>query len=251
MEACVLMKMAGFAMAIRSILPLFCTILNLKKSQHRPFFEKAGNNKTALFRIGNWTRTFNGEPIDGNKLLPENMLEVPDYEVAFEKVLEVLKVREVQAQTPATAILDSNYFKLRGYEHTSYFPPNTGFSRLIDGTHLLIAGTKNVSGDTIQSNFKIKDFDVSVDAIGVVGVRLDDDGNLDALVASDLSRFKVGDFSITLDKRMDIALWKNQKNKWEGVIQIDKEEKVPDELMKITDNWTFLHLPIPPSAIAN
>ncbi len=222
-----------------------------EKESTSTFFNLASNGKTALFKIGDWTHNFVGLSVNGDELLPKDMVEVEDYQMAFLSVLEVLKKNNISKQTPATAVLDTTYFKLRGYEHTSYFPPNTGFSKLIDGTHIMVAGTNTISGDPIQSDFTINGFDVSVDAIGVVGVRLNDDGSLNALVASDLKYFKINNLAIELEKRLDIALWKNKAGKYEGIIQAEKFEIIPEALLQITNKWSFLHLPVPPKINTN
>ncbi len=211
------------------------------------FFKKAAKGSTALFRIGSLTRYFNGNKANDEYLLPKEMLQVSDVSTALQKVVEVLVERKITSQAPATTLLDTTFYKLRGYHHTSFFPPNTGVSRLIDGTHLFIAGTEKVSGDPIRKDTLIHNYPVSVDAIGVVGLHLDDAGKLDALAASDLIHFQGGGLTIDLDKRMDIALWKDTEGKWIGVIQAERKGEIPDELAKITNRWTWLKLPVPPS----
>ena len=215
------------------------------------FFNQASNGKTALFKIGDWTHNFVGQSVNSNKLLPKNMLEMEDYQTAFSRVYDILTKNNIAKQTRATALLDTNYFKLRGYGHISYFPPNTGFSKLIDGTHIMVAGTNSISGDPIKSDFMINGFDVSIDAIGVVGIRLNDQGTLQALAASSLKYFKIKNFTIELEKRLDVVLKKDQEGKWEGIIQTDNMEIIPDVLLSITDNWSFLRMPAPPDKGTN
>ena len=222
-----------------------------EKESTSAFFKKAVSGKTALFRVGDWTHDFTGRPVNVDELLPQTMRPTSDYVDAFTKVLEVLKDHQISPQTPATAVLDRKYFQLRGYEHKSYFPPNTGFARLIDGTYLYIAGTEKVSGDPIKRNLTVDGVDVSVDAVGVVGFRLNNKNELDALVASDLRRFEAGNFSLELNEPKDIALWKDEQGQWTGIIQSEQVEKIPDELMKITSNWEFLRLPVPPPVEVN
>ncbi len=211
------------------------------------FFKNAAMGTTELFTIGCWTRYFNGNKAQEDHLLPKKIVRVPDVSTAYQKVIAVLEERRITSQTAATALLDTTFYTLRGYHHISYFPPNTGVSRMIDGTHLFIAGTNRVSGDPIRKDTLIHNHLVSFDAIGVVGIRLDETGKLDALAASDLSHFIGGGVTIDLDNRTDIALWKNQDGKWEGVIQSEKQGEIPDELERITDRWTWLKLPVPPS----
>jgi hypothetical protein len=70
-------------------------------------------------------------------------------------------------------VLDNRYFGLRDFDRASYPPPSAGSARLIDGTVIQVAGEKTASGDPIGSEIEIDGHSVSVDAIGVVAVRLD------------------------------------------------------------------------------
>ncbi|MBL4560475.1 MAG: hypothetical protein JKX79_05775 [Labilibaculum sp.] len=217
-----------------------------EKKSTADFFSMAEKGNTALFRIGDWTRNFDGQQVLGNKLLPESMIVAGNIQETFSKVLNVLEQQNISSQTPATGIIDNQFFKLRDFNHASCSPPTTGFCRLIDGTVIHIAGTNQVSGDTIRSDFKIKDFNVSVDAIGVAAVRLDENGNLNALAAGGLKQLKTGDFEIKLDQRTDLALWINGEGQWQGVVQGENEVVIPEELMQITRNWIRLKAPVPP-----
>lgn len=210
------------------------------------FFSKAGKGKTALFRIGEWTMDFNANSFDAVAQLPESMIDPVTFSTAVAQVLETLKVHNVARQTPATGVIDNKYFSLRDFNHESFAPPTTGFCRLIDGTYIRVAGTKNVGGDPIKSDFDIGNKKVKVDALGVFAVRFDEQGRLNALVAGGLKYFKAGDFQISLEKRNDMALWVDQNGLWQGVFQ--GSDPVPDCLMKITPNWTRLEAPVPPSA---
>jgi hypothetical protein len=209
------------------------------------FFHKAAQGNTALFRVGEWTEDFDGKSLDGNKLLPASMTVAGDTPDAFAKVCQTLNGKQVPKQTPATEILDNTFFQLRDFEHTSFAPPTTGFSRMIDGTVVHVAGTKNISGDTIQTSFKVRNCDVSVDAVGVAAVRLDENGNLEALVAGGLKSFNAGNVEIRLDDRVDMALWKKPDGKWQGVIQ-GWQGDAPDALLQITADWERLRVPVPP-----
>jgi hypothetical protein len=209
------------------------------------FFNKASKGNTALFRIGEWTEDFDGKPINGNQMLPASMTVANNIQEAFIKVCRTLEEKNIQKQTPATGILDNTYFQLRDFEHTSCAPPTTGFSRMIDGTVIHIAGTKNISGDTIHAEFKINNHDVFVDAVGVAAVRLDKNGSPKALAAGGLKSFKTGNFEIQLNDRVDMALWKNINGKWQGVIQ-GWDGDIPDVLLQITSDWSRLNVPVPP-----
>lgn len=216
-----------------------------EKSSTSEFFRKAEKGNTALFRIGDWTRNFDGETVQGEKLLPKSMIVAGNIQETVSEIIEVLHRQNIQKQTPATGILDNEFFKLRDFSHTSCSPPTTGFCRLIDGTIIQIAGTKQVSGDTIRSEFKVRNFNVFVDAVGVAAIRLDEAGNVETLTAGSLKRIKTGDFEINLEERVDLALWKDEKGQWQGVIQSENQD-VPKELLAITKNWIHLNLPVPP-----
>jgi hypothetical protein len=64
------------------------------------------------------------------------------------------------------------------------------------------------------------------------------------LAAGGLKHFKAGDFEISLDVRTDIALWTDGKGDWHGVLQ-SESGLIPEPLLRITKNWTRLHIPAP------
>lgn len=210
------------------------------------FFSKAGNGKTALFRIGDWTKDFEAQPVNVADLLPASIRTAETVANTWVKLTEELKKRNILIQTPATGVIDNKYFGLRDFTHASFAPPTTGFCRLIDGTYIRVAGTENVGGDPINADFEINNQKVTIDALGVFAVRLDEQGKLNALVAGGLKYFKVGDFQISLEKRNDIVLWMDPNGLWQGVYQ--GSDPVPDCMMEITRNWTRIETPVPPSA---
>jgi hypothetical protein len=218
---------------------------DLDKISTSKFFMKATNSKTAMFRVGDWNNDFNGNPVNAETLLPETMLTLSDYREAYLNVLEVLMDRKIAAQTPATENLDSRYFKLRDFNEVSKFPPTTGFCRLIDGTVIHVAGTNKISGDPIKKDFKIREYPVSVDAVGVAAVRLNKNGNMEALAAGSLKSFKGGGLDIMLDEPLDMAVWKAADGQWEGIVQ-GLTGEIPVPLKQITNNWKRVNLPEPP-----
>jgi hypothetical protein len=142
------------------------------------------------------------------------------------------------AVTQITAVL-----RQRGIApHTP--PGRSGQCRLIDGTVILTAGEKDVAGDPIQKTIHVDGHDVAFDAVGVAAVRLDKDGKLEALAAGGLKRFAVGKTTIELPQRIDVALWKDTKGVWQGVLQ-DYEGEVPADLNAITAHWLRLSVPRP------
>ena len=115
-------------------------------------------------------------------------------------------------------------------------PGTTGHSRMIDGTYLNIAASRDVSGDPI-SDFDADGNKVKVDAVGVVAVRFNEKGQLEAMAAGGLKSFKAGGLTINLaeNERVNVALKKGKDGKWHGSIQSDA---VPTALLKVTDDWT-------------
>ncbi len=206
------------------------------------FFMNPGIRKTAMFRVGDWTRDFYGKPVDANRILPVTMTVVKDYRDAYLRIAEVLRDRNIAPQTPATEDLDEKYYTLRDFHEVSKFPPTTGFCRLIDGTVIHVAGTHDVSGDPIRTEFRIGDYPVAFDAVGVAAVRLDENGEVRALAAGSLKSFKSGSFKIELDEPVDLALWMDDAGIWKGIIQ-GRGGPIPEALLKITGNWQRILIP--------
>jgi len=200
-------------------------------------FNKAASGRTSMFRIGNWTMDFNGNSFNGNEILPSSMVISSGIDDVLSSIKTILKRQKIDLQSPA---IQST---IESFSHLKVDPPATGHSRLIDGTVIYVAGTENVSGDPIRSDFKISGHKVSVDAIGLAAVRLDANGKPEALVAGGLKSFRTGDFKIELNKRTDLALWVNDKGEWEGVIQ-GWEGAIPLQLLDITEKWSRLDIPV-------
>jgi len=78
----------------------------------------------------------------------------------------------------------------------------------------------------------------------VAAVRLDEKGRVQALAAGGLKFFKTGDFVIQLDRGVDVALWRDDNGKFEGVIQ-GLKGKIPLPLLAITKDWVHLSVPVP------
>jgi hypothetical protein len=182
-----------------------------EKIKMADFFSRKLKTKTRMFRIGEWQHDFEGKSFDGNSALPESMTAIVGSESLLSEITNILGEQNIDLQTPASCQNKNGIIDI--------IHPATGVSRLIDGTIIHIAGTGSESGDPINTRFKIKGKDVFFDALGVAAVRLDKNGNVQALVAGGLKSFKSGNFEINLTDRIDIALWINDKGKWEGVIQ--------------------------------
>jgi hypothetical protein len=208
------------------------------------FFLKASHGKTALFRVGRWTRDFDGLPVDGDHLLPPSMADSVDVPKAQAGLLAALEKQHIPRQTPATAVLDNSFFGLRDFESKSYAPPASGISRLIDGTVIQVAGTINASGDPITTEMRVGGQNAVIDAVGVAAIRLNAKGRLEALVAGGLKHVKVGDFEVSLNERTDVALWIDRTGEWQGAVQ-NESGVIPEQLMKISKRWIRLRVPVP------
>ena len=199
------------------------------------FFRKAAaTGKTALYRIGDWTMDFDGSAVDVQTALPKEM-KAADAAACVRDILAQLKASGIEPQTPCT---------MRGGFVGSIMPKPSGQCRLLDGTIILASGEKDVKGDPIQKTLNVDGHEVAFDAVGVAAVRLDKDGNLEALAAGGLKRFAVGITKIELPQRIDVALWKDEKGVWQGVLQ-DYEGEVPKDLAAICKHWTRLQVPEP------
>jgi len=201
------------------------------------FFNRASGGETALFRMGDWTMDFEGNDFDGNKALPASMKEHEDLPALLSEIRHILDQSDIPLHTPAT---DS----LVGFGYVSSSPGTTGTCYLIDGTMIRVAGTNQVSGDPLQEGMIIQGKNIEFDAVGLAAVHIGKDGNVEKLAAGGLKSFLADDLEISLDERMDLALWKNDKGKWEGVYQ-GPEDDVPPGLLELTSNWTKLDLPVP------
>jgi hypothetical protein len=199
------------------------------------FFRKAAaTGKTALYRIGDWTMDFDGSAVDVQTALPKEM-KAADAAACVRDILAQLKASGIEPQTPCT---------MRGGFVGSMMPKPSGQCRLLDGTIILASGEKDAAGDPIQMTIKVDGHDVAFDAVGVAAVRLDKDGKLEALAAGGLKRFAVGKTKIELPQRIDVALWKDPKGVWQGVLQ-DYEGEVPKDLAALCKHWTRLQVPEP------
>jgi hypothetical protein len=207
-----------------------------EKQSTADFFNNASKGKTRLFRVGDWKKDFNGKDFNGNTALLKTLIE-SEFNAIIAEMPEILEKQGIPLQTPATRDLE-------GFGHSSPIPPATGFCRLVDGTLIQVAGTNNGAGDPIKSTMKIGKYNVSFDAVGVAAARLDKNGKLEALAASELKSFELGDFKINLDKRIDLALWHNEKGEWEGVVQ-GLQGDIPPQLQSLTNKWARIDLPAP------
>jgi len=201
------------------------------------FFREAAKGGTALFRVGHWTRDFEGEPIDGDSALPARMIACEDGASCVGAVVGRLQEIGIERQAPATG-------EMTGFNRRSCAPPTSGRCRLIDGTRILVAGERKVAGDPVQTTLLINGREVEIDAQGVAAVRLGDEGELQAMAAGGLKCFKSGALKIALDRRADVALWRDRDGQMHGVLQ-DWDGPVPASLRALTEDWLRLEVPPP------
>ena len=198
------------------------------------FFKKAAAGaKTSLWRVGSWTTDFDGKPFDGAAALPVEM-KVVDANVAGDRIITMLKNAGMQPYTPC-AMNGAHY-------GSSMVPEVSGQMRLLDGTVILASGEKDVMGDSIEKTLKINGHNVTFDAVGVAAVRLNKDGKVEAVAAGGLRLFAADDLRIELSRRADLALWRDLKGKWHGVLH-GWDGPAPAALTVITGNWSRVAVP--------
>jgi hypothetical protein len=202
------------------------------------FFRRtAAAGKTSLYRVGDWTRDFEGQAFDGPRALPEAMRAVTDAETCARAVIAELRAAGRPGQTLCTVRGTVGFAG-------SMMPKPSGQCRLLDGTVILASGEKDVMGDPIQTTITVDGRDVNFDAVGVAAVRLDPRGQVAAMAAGGLKTFACGELRIELPDPADIALWRDAQGQWQGVLQ-GHTGPIPDALTRITKNWTCLRLPTP------
>jgi hypothetical protein len=202
------------------------------------FFHKAAQKgKTLLYCIGKWDMDFEGDAVNIKKMLPETMhlLDSSNYVRGLNELMEEL---DFDPQTTC------EMRTVHPNHPPSMMPETRGECRLLDGTMIYASGKYNLVGDPIQRTFKVNEQQVSFDAVGIAAVRLDQYGKLEALAAGGLKLFKGGGLTIELDEPVDLALWRDKKGQWQGVIQ-DWEGPLPAPLSAITNNWMKLKVPLP------
>ena len=65
------------------------------------FFNLASKGRSNLFRLGHWTKNFDANAIEGDKLLPVNMAEGSKNKQIVSSVRNVLSSQKIELQTPA------------------------------------------------------------------------------------------------------------------------------------------------------
>ena len=124
---------------------------------------------------------------------------------------------------------------------SSMMPKPAGQSRLIDGTVILVSGERNVMGDTISKTIEVDGMEVIIDAIGIAAVRLNKQGEVEAIAGGGMKSFRTKNFYLTMPERIDLAIFK-EDGKWRGIVH-GFEGTLPEALTKITDNWIRVSIP--------
>ena len=194
-------------------------------------------------------------PQFADSFYPETMLLFPNQQAAGRGAARVKEISEpagrviarlkeigVEPQTPAERYTE--WLQLCHFGFQSVQPPTSGVNRLIDGTRVCVAGVHDPAGDPIQKTLNVDGHDVAIDAVGVAAVRLDKDGKLEALAAGAMKSFRGGGSTIELPERVDVALWRDAKGQWHGVLQ-DFSGSVPAALLAFTHDWLRLSVPRP------
>ncbi len=205
---------------------------------YHPEYERAGLAKlwgdvaeakaTALYRVGDWTRTFDGAPFDGGGALPEAMQPL-DMDGCVRRIEELLAARGIERQTPGSPRTTAGF-------PASVAPEPRGQCRLLDGTLVIASGAEDVRGDRITKTLEAGGCVIDVDAIGMAAVRVDPGGRVEALACGGLRRFKAGELAIELDEPLDLALWRGPGGAWKGAV-LALGGALPAALTDLTDDW--------------
>jgi hypothetical protein len=196
------------------------------------FFAKAAGGPTRLYRVGEWTRDFDGDFFDGAAILPERIKHMTAAECAQDLIAYLDTIMEPQTRGTPRGVA--------GFTQ-SVMPEPSGRCRLLDGTVILASGKNDVMGDPIRETVNVDGHPVTFDAVGIAAVRLNG-RRVEAMAAGGLKRFKADSLEIDLDERADVALWRDANGEWQGVLQ-GWEGEVPRALRDVTENWRRLRVP--------
>ncbi|OGV68229.1 MAG: hypothetical protein A2283_10235 [Lentisphaerae bacterium RIFOXYA12_FULL_48_11] len=203
------------------------------------FFQKAAAGKSALFLVGDWTRDDESRPLDAMARLGGNIRKYPTDEACTAAVKRFLHEGGVTRVTGW-----SSNVKKWGHSGGGALasPPTDGQCVLTDGTYIRVAGSKDPAGDPIVETFSWQGQTVTVDAVGLVAIRLAPDGKVTAFAAGGLKNIRSGNLAIDLSERADVAFQTDSKGKLRGVVQ-GLSGPVPEALLSITRDWQRLAVP--------
>jgi len=145
------------------------------------FVQAATGGKTKLFRVGAWSKDFEGAPFDGDAALPAIMKSM-DGNSAVHGVIKFLKAEGYDPYTTCTP-------NRAGYG-SSMVPGVSGHLRLLDGTVIHASGKNDVMGDPIKETFSVRGHDVIFDSVGIAAARLDEMADSKPWQRADSSHFR-------------------------------------------------------------
>ncbi len=207
------------------------------KSTAGLFRAVAERGATKVVRVGAWAHDFDGKPFDGTAALGDAVKTVPDQHQAVAHIVADLERIGVEPQTPATASIGKRPCGMVA-------PARKGRCRLVDGTEIILSGEQDVSGDPIKAAVRLAGREVTVDALGVVALRVSRDGRIDAMAAGGMKRFETKGLSLELPGRAGVALWREVNGGFRGVVQ-GLDGPLPAALKDLTTDWIRLDLPKP------
>ena len=108
----------------------------------------------------------------------------------------------------------------------------------------MVSGAGSAAGDAIQRTIRMEGHAVVVDAEGLLAIRFDNQGRVEALAAGGLKSLDAGQLKIELTERVDLALWRDDRGRFHGVLQ-DCAGAVPAALARLCDDWQRLAVPAP------
>ncbi len=196
------------------------------------FLARAATGPTAVWRVGDWTRDFDARPFVAE--WPAGLQTAGEAGSCARQIVEHLRHAGLAPQTPATATI--------GWDTQSAAPPRMGSGRLVDGTVVWLAGEHQLTGDPIALRQRLDGHSLEARAVGMLAVRLDAAGKLEALAAGGLSRFRCGGVDLSLDPPLDLALWTDAQGRRHGVVQ-GGEDALPQALLELTPHWLRLAVP--------
>lgn len=205
------------------------------------FFQQQAISRTALYRVGDWTRDALAKAFDGHAVLDALFKKLPQSPAALPMLKADLDRAGVGRQPPLV-----EPFKLFQSEQIG-MPAPDGTARLIDGTVIRISAMRTSdAGDPIEETLDIQGVNVQVKAVGLFAARPDRNGRLEAFAAGGLSYLRAPGLELKLSQPLDMALWRDAQGEWRGVVQDHNGvPELPHCLTGLTRHWKHLSLPPP------